>query len=251
MIYLHKILPLLFSPLTLLLTASLFYSFKKRIWQLGLASLIVVLFSLEVTPYYLWKALELDTPPVMAADLEEADAIVVLSGMVGIIHLPHEKRVQWGPADRFFKGVKLKKINKAKKLIFTGGALSNTAKITEGEILKKTAIEMGIPSHEIFVTPFVKNTAEEAIAVRSLTDSGARRIILVTSSFHMKRATLLFEQQGFSVSKFPADIKIGSRSPNFNLLSFVPSTSSLHSSFEATREYLGRTYYTLRTYFKI
>jgi uncharacterized SAM-binding protein YcdF (DUF218 family) len=42
----------------------------------------------------------------------------------------------------------------------------------------------------------VENTADEAVAVKALI-SPSKRIILVTSTFHMYRAKRLFEKQGF------------------------------------------------------
>jgi uncharacterized SAM-binding protein YcdF (DUF218 family) len=68
------------------------------------------------------------------------------------------------------------------------------AKKTEEEILNEFAISNGIPSEKIFVTKDVENTAEEAVAVKELIGS-SKRIILVTSAYHMYRAKRLFEKK--------------------------------------------------------
>jgi uncharacterized SAM-binding protein YcdF (DUF218 family) len=44
----------------------------------------------------------------------------------------------------------------------------------------------------------VENTAEEAVSFKELI-SPSKRIILVTSAYHMYRAKSLFEKQGFEV----------------------------------------------------
>ena len=88
---------------------------------------------------------------------------------------------------------------KAQKLIFTGGKMPwDKAKKTEGEVLKEYAISNGIPAEKIFVTKDVENTADEAVAVKELI-SPSKRIILVTSAYHMYRAKRLFKKQGFIV----------------------------------------------------
>lgn len=53
--------------------------------------------------------------------------------------------------------------------------------------MKKYAISSGIPSDKILVTKDVENTAEEAVAVKELV-SPNKKIILVTSAYHMYRA---------------------------------------------------------------
>ena len=80
------------------------------------------------------------------------------------------------------------------------------AKKTEGEVLKDYAFSNGIPSNKIFVTKDVENTADEAAAVKELI-SQSKRIILVTSAYHMFRAKKLFEKQGFIVIPYKVDYK--------------------------------------------
>ena len=101
----------------------------------------------------------------------------------------------------------LYKAGKAQKLIFTGGKMPwDKAKKTEGEVLKEHAIANGIPSEKIFVTKDVENTADEAVAVKELI-SPSKRIILVTSAYHMFRAKRLFKKQGFVVIPNKVDYK--------------------------------------------
>ena len=107
--------------------------------------------------------------------------------------------VEWGDPDRFFGRIALFKAGKAQKLVFTGGKMPwDKTKKTEGEVLKEYAISNGIPAEKIFVTKDVENTADEAVALKELI-SPSKRIILVTSAYHMCRAQSLFEKQGFSV----------------------------------------------------
>jgi len=73
---------------------------------------------------------------------------------------------------------------------------------------------------------------------------GKPRIILVTSAFHMRRAKMLFERQGFEVEPFPVDFQNSDR-PNITILSFVPSAQALAKSEMAMREGIGMLYYSI------
>jgi uncharacterized SAM-binding protein YcdF (DUF218 family) len=122
--------------------------------------------------------------------IDSANPIVVLSGMLEINEVGDSTYVEWGDADRFFGGIAIFKAGMAKKLLFTVGKMPwDKARKTEGEVLKEYAISSGISSEKIFVTKDVENTAYEAVAVKELI-SQSKRIILVTSAYHMYRANL-------------------------------------------------------------
>ena len=67
------------------------------------------------------------------------------------------------------------------------------------------------------------------------------KIILVTSAFHMPRATSLFEAEQLIVIPYPVDFK--SINGERTIMSFIPSTGGLNGTFNALREFLGRLYY--------
>lgn len=61
-------------------------------------------------------------------------------------------------------------------------------------MLKEYAISNGIASEKIFVTKDVEKSADEAVAVKELIGP-SKRIILVTSAYHMNSAKKLFEKK--------------------------------------------------------
>ena len=150
--------------------------------------------------------------------------------------------IEWGDPDRFFGGLDLFKAGKANKLVFTGGKMpwDNDQK-TEGEVLKEYAIKNGIPQENILITKDVENTADEAKAVKQLIGS-KKKIILVTSAFHMNRAKKLFEKQGFNVVPYKIDFKT-TRNKEIKLLDFLPSADKLRDTETGIRELIGRLYY--------
>ena len=177
--------------------------------------------------------------------IDSADAIVVLSGMLEINEVGDSTYIEWGDPDRFFGGIALLKAGKAKKLVFTGGKMPwDNAKKTEGEVLKEYAIPNGIPSEKIFVTKDVENTADEAVAVKELI-SPSKKIILVTSAYHMYRAKKLFEKQGFVVIPLKVDFK-ASGNNQVTFMDFLPSAINLELTETGIRELIGRLFYLVR-----
>ena len=252
MIYLHKILPLLLSPLFIFLTAVVIFSIKKRNWT---ALLITIIFSITCTGIVanpLWRLLEAGQTPTRVNHASKTDAVVVLSGMIGAVELDGDQFIQWGKTDRFMKGIELVKHDKGDLIIFTGGNLPWQQLATdEGSILKDKAVEMNIPEEQILVTSRVENTAQEAREVAKLLDRKTKKITLVTSAFHMPRASNLFQQQGFDVYQFPVDFRSRAQSQSLTPMDFIPSTEAADATFKAMREFLGRTYYGLRSWIKI
>tara|TARA_B100000963_G_C22469804_1_gene599572 strand:+ start:242 stop:814 length:573 start_codon:yes stop_codon:yes gene_type:complete len=178
-------------------------------------------------------------------NLEKADAIVILGGMLKINEFENNYVVEWADADRFFKGIELYNSFKSDKIVFTGGkSLFNTTAVSEGSVLKNYATKYGILEENITVTKDVFNTYEESLAVSEVLGEN-KTIILVTSAFHMKRAKFLFEKQNLRVIPYKVDY-LSTTNPKLYFIDFVPSSSGLQKTEIALRELLGRLYYSFR-----
>jgi len=190
---------------------------------------------------YLESDYELNRP----SEIDTANAIVVLSGMVKTIKTKDSLDYEWSEAvDRFFAGIDLFRLNKAPTLIFTRGKVPWSIGLPEGEFLREEAIKLGIPKKDILLTENVENTDQEAKAIKKLFSIDNPKIILVTSAFHMPRAQLVFEAAGINVIPFPVDFKTGAGKLTF--MSFIPSAVSFASTNFFVREIIGRTYYNLK-----
>ena len=245
MIYLHKILPTFVLPIMLVIIVILIGLIKNKKKLIYIAIGVLYILSTPIFSNNFFKLVEGSEyrKPINAID--SADAIVVLSGMLEINEVGDSTYIEWGDPDRFFGGIALFKAGKAQKLVFTGGKMPwDKAKKTEGEVLKEYAISNGIPSEKIFVTKDVENTADEAVAVKELI-SPSKRIILVTSAYHMYRAKKLFEKQGFIVIPYKVDYKT-SIDKAITFLDFLPSADDLKTTETGFREILGRIFYTIK-----
>lgn len=245
MIYLHKLLPLIASPVGLIIGLMLLALVLRRQWPVYWALFILLVCSFPLTSRFIWVGLESEYQYQAPTTVPKADAVLVLSGMLGGFETKDGYVTEWGDPDRFFVGLQLVKMGKADRLIFTRGKLPWSKSPPEGELLKQKALEMGILPEQILLTSIVSNTAEESSAVKDLmAERQLNKIILVTSSFHLPRAKLLFDQLGVETYPYPTDFKATSR--DITWLHFIPSAEALRNTSSGIREYLGRIYYWLR-----
>jgi len=245
MIYLHKILPTFVLPIMLVIIVILIGLIKNKKKLIYIAIGVLYILSTPIFSNNFFKLVEGNEYRNPISAIDSADAIVVLSGMLGINEVGDSTYIEWEVPDRFFGGIALFKAGKAQKLIFTGGKMPwDKAKKTEGEVLKEYAISNGIPSEKIFVTKDVENTAEEAVAVKELI-SPSKRIILVTSAYHMYRAKRLFEKQGFQVVPYKVDYKTAGENA-ITVMDFLTSAGNLGMTETGIREITGRIFYLIK-----
>ena len=245
MIYLHKILPTFVLPIMLVIIVILIGLIKNKKKIIYIAIGVLYILSTPIFSNNFFKLVEGSEYRKPISAIDSADAIVVLSGMLEINEVGDSTYIEWGDPDRFFGGIALFKAGKAQKLVFTGGKMPwDMAKKTEGVVLKEYAISNVIPSEKIFVTKDVENTADETVAVKELI-SPSKRIILVTSAFHMYRAKRLFEKQGFIVITYRVDYK-ASRNSTLPLMAFLPSAGNIELTETGIREIFGRLFYLVK-----
>ena len=245
MIYLHKLLPLIVSPLGLLIALMLLALVFRRQWPVYVALMVLLVCSFPLTARSIWVGLESEYQYQPPTRVPQADAVLVLSGMLGGFETEDGYVTEWGDPDRFFVGLQLVKLGKADRLIFTRGQMPWSDSPPEGELLKQKALEMGISPQQILLTSIVSNTAEEASAVKGLmAEYGLNKIILVTSSFHLPRAKLLFDRAEVETYPYPTDFKAASR--DITWLHFIPSADAFRDTSSGIREYIGRLYYWLK-----
>lgn len=245
MIYLHKILPLIVSPLFMILVMVIggLIIGSRKISFTGIAILIIC--SLPILSSELNAYLEKDYQLNRTSDVDTASAIVVLSGMVRTIKTKDGFAYEWTDSvDRIFAGIDLFKENKAPFLILTGGKLPWSVGKPEGEYLRDVAMKYGIPKKYILLSKNVENTDQEAKAVRKILSTDDPKVILVTSAFHMPRAKKVFEAAGITVIPFPVDFR--SRAEKLTFMNFIPSAAAFYTTSSFIREIIGRAYYNLK-----
>jgi uncharacterized SAM-binding protein YcdF (DUF218 family) len=244
-LFLHTLLPRIVSPLgvvVLLLIVSIVF---RRRWP-GVLGLVVLLgCALPATERAVWAGLESGYPYRPVEAVPTTGAVVVLSGMLDGTPTSDGTLSQWGEAtDRFFAGLDLFRAGKAPVMIFTQGRLPWSGRPLEGGMLARRAVSLGVPESQIMLTGEVANTEDEALAVSDLMGlADIRNLTLVTSSFHMPRAVMIFERAGLSVVPYPTDFRTKA---DLDWTDWVPSARAFGATSLGVREYIGRAYYWVR-----
>ena len=110
--------------------------------------------------------------------LQKSAAIVVLSG--------GDDRTEWG--------IKLYKDGWAPKILFSGAALDKTGP-SNAAAMREVALQEGVPASSILLEQKATNTYENGALSHPILDSiGAKKIILVTSPYHQRRAYEIFKE---------------------------------------------------------
>jgi Uncharacterized conserved protein, COG1434 len=193
-------------------------------------ALFVYLLSIEPIKDLLYKPLE-EAYPVPSKP--EGDAIVILGGgayNTGILKEDSTKRLLTG-------FVLHKQTNLP--IILSGGA--SIGALPEAEIMKGLLLTLGVDKGKIYTEANSKDTGENAQEVKRLCDRlGCKRVVLVSSAYHMRRAVLAFQKAGLEVVPYPTDFK---RDMKYNLYSLLPKMSVFADGYKALREYLGLVWY--------
>ncbi len=246
MLFLNKLLPLFVLPIGWVAALLLLAAWKKQRWPLFAALVVLYLASMPLVGERLLRGVESKYPAVAVADAGPADAIVVLGGLIG-------PRVEPGfipnfrdTGERFDGGVTLLQAGRAGYLVFTGAGMDwQGTTATEGDELRRLAIARGAAPEKVLVTGHVANTADEAAAIAAMMKTrGWRRIILVTTSWHMRRAMQQFRNASIDCVPFPVDFR-SDRTRGLDVLDFVPRGEAWMQTETALREIYGYWFYRL------
>lgn len=170
------------------------------------------------------------------ADYPEADAIVELGGgMWGdpeVLRYPELTEA----GDRAWFAGRLYKAGKAPLVIPTGSGSSDS----DALFLK----DYGVPDDALVIDDEARNTEENAkFVLEKLKERGAgRRVLLVTSAWHMRRSVLMFEKYAPELEIFPAaaDYTFTSGAGRgFSLWHLLPGTENLNRGVFLFKELLG------------
>jgi uncharacterized SAM-binding protein YcdF (DUF218 family) len=262
---LSKLLPLFLYPLglgLLLQGAGLAAGARRasRRWGLALGGSglgLIWLFAMPITSRELIWGLEEPAAALTPKPIPKADAVVVLGGGLRPALAPRQGVEVAEGGDRLLTGLRLLRQNKAPLLLTSGAQISFTAgdpAPAEAVSARALAIELGVRPDQILINPNSRTTAEEARDIGELgRRRGWRRVLLVTSAFHMPRSLATFRQSsGLTVIPVACDYQLPTRAlfgrPTLGsvFLGLIPDAQALNLSSIALKEHLGLAIYRLK-----
>jgi uncharacterized SAM-binding protein YcdF (DUF218 family) len=150
-------------------------------------------------------------------------------------------------SDRFIQAVKCYKLGKIHHIIISGGnGKSIDNKFQEATWTKEQMEIMGVPDSVILCEDKSDNTADNALNTKHLLDSMRLQppYLLITSAFHIPRATLIFKTAGVSTVPFPCNYMAGNQ--KFSWRQLLPSSQALSNWEPYLKETAGYLFYLLK-----
>lgn len=192
---------------------------------------------------FLMDLLERDFTPRAMSVIQPADAIVLLGGaMRGDTHMGTLPDLNQ-QADRLVAAVALYRMGKAPVLVLSGGGPAGDR--PEAEQMRDLLRVMGVPDSAMVLESRSRDTHDNAVYTADiLQERGWRRVLLVTSAFHMRRAQAAFAAQGVDVTPAPTDYQrlvTGSSWPGL-----TPGIKNLQRTTLAFHELIGFVVYRAR-----
>ncbi|MES2567652.1 MAG: YdcF family protein [Bacteroidota bacterium] len=178
------------------------------------------------------------------------DLAIVLGGMGRIDE--RQKRFDFGySGDRLFQTLELYHKKRVSKLLVTGGSGSiSKPHHREAAYIKKYLQAISIPDSSIIIENESKNTYENGIYTKRILDSLQFKgsILLVTSSFHMRRSLAIFQKAGYkNLTPYVTNKITGLRKFEFDYC-FIPNTDALFSLNLIIHEIVGFVMYKVKGY---
>lgn len=219
---LKKLLASMLMPLSIgifFFLFGLFYLFKKKIPKakvfLSLAVIWIMVISHGTFANFLLSSLENEYQPLKNIP-RDTKFIVFLGGDM---------------ENRGWEVLRLYHHIEGAKIITSGYEGRGT--IPEAIRTSNILESIGIPKENMFIYSKPKDTKEEARNIKEILKK--QKFILVTSAYHMKRAMMIFENEGLKPTPAPTDYQI---KESDSAISF-PDGYSLDKTEKAWHEYIG------------
>ncbi|MFO1085023.1 MAG: YdcF family protein [Reyranellaceae bacterium] len=169
------------------------------------------------------------------------DAIVVLGGGINPAAPPHTLEPDLGDgADRMWYAAQLFHRGVAPRIIVSGGGFlagnNGGPATTEAEAMRRFLNDLGVPDRAIVSEDRSLNTIQNIERVREMVKD--KRVALVTSAFHMRRAMRIAQRAGLDAAPFPTDFHAPAAARPW-WENWAPNAAALGWSAVALREYLA------------
>ena len=256
MYFLSKMMDRFLNPISLiwlvLLIACVRAVIKKEKRQAlftGALALFITLVGSTKLPAYLLSTLEKPYTVEDLSSLPDCDAVVLLGGSHGFSNYGVNSIEFSAATDRIITAAELVRLKKGEALVIGGGEYSSSGQTgLHGQLIAEWLESWKPFDSPIHVLDYSSNTKDEADQTKILAEkNGWKKIILVTSAFHMRRAEALFKKTGLEVVSVGSDFEgLSSLEADFRIYSIVPGSGGFQALGFYLHEQVGWLYYKLR-----
>lgn len=194
---------------------------------IGLAGLTA---ALGISQYVVNTTADGIISPETAAEIEDADCIIVLGCRVnGTSPSPML-------SDRLTVGTELYKMGAAPKLLMSGD--HGRVEYDEVNAMKQFALDRDIPSEDVFMDHAGFSTYESMYRAKEI--FGAKKVIIVTQSYHLYRAVYIARKLGLQAVGVPSDLQTYIKQRQYNIREVLARDKDfLTTIFKPEPTYLG------------
>ncbi len=234
------------SIFIIVLFISLYFTNKSRRKTIAfIAADIFLIYSLSIEPVknLILSPLEKYSAPINIKEKYDADYIVILGG--GTIDPSPEEygsgSLSPEPMKRAVYGAYLAGIFEI-PVIYSGGKLFDSQAEGEADIALKIMKRFTSEKTVLLAENRSRTTYENAQFIKNTYNP--KKVILVTSAYHMKRSLYSFNAAGIPCIPAPTDFKIDNS--EYNITSFLPKTYEMDNIYKALKEYVGLLFYSFK-----
>lgn len=150
-----------------------------------------------------------EIPSIKATSIHEPyDVGIMLGGAMRYYNSDMDRIVYGKGVDRFLHVISLYQEGKIKKILLSGGSgLLTNQQYKEADLLKDLLLKMNIHPEDIIVENKSKNTRQNALFTSEIIQKSfaGKKILLITSGYHMRRSLKCFEKTGLHADPFSVD----------------------------------------------
>jgi len=141
---------------------------------------------------------------------ESYEVGVLLGGSLLYFDKENYRPVYSQSVDRLIQTISLYKKGKIRKILLSGGSGAVTRpEEREADIMINVLQQSGIPVEDIIIERKSKNTYENAVFTAEILNQNfkGKKVLLITSAFHMRRTVACFRKAGVNADVYPTDPK--------------------------------------------
>ncbi len=243
---LSKFLEFLLNPIFVFLAVILIALIRKNKTLVYCALGFIIFMATPITSNICLKWLE---DPKALSNIQQPFDLAIVLGGVSYFDDQDSSIIFRSSADRFLQAMRLQKQGLVKALIFSGGSgyINDTSQVEAKHIqnfLHKLNYE---PT--VFYEPYSRNTYENAInsiALMNKENLKAKKILIISSSSHLRRARGCFEKAGLQVETFVTDRRFLNKLKSISAI--IPSSSGIQNWEIILHETVGMLAYKLKGY---
>lgn len=207
----------------------------RWLWIIVISFFLIV--STRILPAQLVASYEAETPVLNPDTLDKQQSYylhVLGSGYSLDPNLPATSQLSTSTLARLVEAIRISKSLSHYKIVSSG--YSRLDLESQASVVRRAAIELGIPAQNCEILPTPSNTSEEVKAFVSKFGTN-KKVIVVSDATHLPRSLMLYKSSGIQAIGAPTNFKVKNGANDDNGFRF-PSISSINLMSEYLRERL-------------